>query len=334
MFTELSNRDFIKELSILLVQDFVRENWLAKIGRTYTGIMDGDNAGIASKGSFKDAVEASCDPEWTDPDTFATQKWSLGKFMIPKKFCYDNILPEIRRHQSLYNLSEDEAARTWMTSYLENAFAEAVIAKGFFASKNSGDYTTAGFGGIDGILTQMKNYVAGGEADTDQVTAISTNTKAWLKTGTNAIDVIENVIDDAPASVKGSDDAILIVNQTFFDCLSYCLRIAKGINIESQYSDTFKGLKTATYGGYELVIIPQLDAVMAQMVSGDAWYGKAGVVIFTNKSNLLFGTSSTEEAGVADVAISEDFKSQSTLALVKFSLGAVVADPKGFQIAY
>lgn len=331
MFQELG-KDFIKELSVLLAKDFAKDNWLNAIGKAYTGIINGDNVGIMSTGNFKDAQIAGCDPEWGTPNDPSTETWSLNNFMIAKKFCYDSLIPELKRYQALYELSSNDAAKAWITAYLEKAFAESVLAHGFF-----GDVTAdagSGIEGMNGIVTQMLNYVSDGKADASQVTAITTNTKAYLKTGTNAVDTVEALIDDAPAAVKASKDAIIIMNQAMYDALAYNLKINKGIYIESQWSALFGGLKETTYNGYKLVVIPELDGIMAQLPSTSPLYGKSGLAIFTTTDNLLFGTTSDEEVGVSKVQIEDNFAMQATLALVKYSLGAVVADAKGFQIAY
>lgn len=326
-------KDFIKELSILLAKDFSREDWLAKIGKVYTGIMSGDNIGILSQGSFKDAVIASCNPNWGEADDMASQKWDLNTFGVYKSFCYDNLLPELKRAQKLYDLTSNEAAMKWISDYVEKAFVESVVAKAFFASKEAGDYTTAGFDGINGLFTLAQNFVAGGQADANQITPITTNTKAALKAGTTAVDIIETLIDDAPADVKGDENAVIIMNQTMYDAMAYNLKINKGIYIESQWSALFNGLKETTYNGYKLVVIPTLDKIMGQMVSGDKFYGKAGIAMFTTTDNILFGTTSDDEAGVANVDVFEDKTSQDTKAVVKYSLGAAIADPKMFQLA-
>lgn len=325
---------FIKELSILLAKDFSKDTFLNAIGKMYTGILPGDKVGIMSQGSFTDAVIASCNPTFKTPKSIAKETWSLNNFGVYLEFCFDDLLPELKRNQQLYNLTENEAANAWMTSYVEKAVVESVIAKGFMASTNSSDNVTVGLDGIDGVLTQMLKYVSGGQADATQVVPIATNSKAWGKTGTNAVDVIEELIEAAPASVKASDNAVIIMTQAMWDCVAYDLKLNKGIYIETQWNVLFGGLKETTYNGYKVVVIPALDGIITQLQSGDAWYQKPLIAMMTTTDNLLFGSQSDDEAGIANLDIFNDKKSQTTNVVATYSLGAVVADPKGFSLAY
>lgn len=332
MFT--FDNSFIKELSILLAKDFSRDNFLNAIGKMYTGILNGDKVGIMTQGSFTDSVIASCNPEFTSPSSPEQETWSLNNFGIYKEFCFDNLLPELKRAQALYDLTQNEAANVWMTEYVEKALVESVIAKAFMASTEAGDNVTAGLDGMNGILTQMLAYVANGKADAAQVVPVATNTRAWGKTGTNAVDVIENLIEAAPAEVKASNNAIIIMTQAMYDCMAYDLKINKGIYVESGWSALFGGLKETTYNGYKLVVIPELDGIITKLQSGDKWYQKPLLAVMTTTDNLLFGSQSSDEAGIAELDIFNDKKTQTTNVIAKYSLGAVVADPKGFSIAY
>lgn len=328
------SQDFIKELSIYLAKDFNKETFLNKIGKTYTGILNGDKVGIFSQGSFMDAVVASCNPTFSAPKNIAQQTWSLGNFGIYKEWCFDDLNAELKRNQKLYDLESNEAAQKWITEYMEKAFVESIIAKAFLASTDPSANVTSGLNGINGILPQMINYVSGGLADGSQVVPISTNSKAWGKTGTNAVDILETLIDAAPASVKASANAEIIMTQAMYDAVAYDLKLNKGIYVESQWEALFGGLRETTYNGYKVVVVPALDGIIEQLQSGDQFYGKPLIAIMTTSDNLLFGSSSDEEAGVADVDVFDDKKTQTTNAKVNYSLGAVVADPKGFSIAY
>lgn len=326
--------NFIKELSILLAKDFSNDTFLNSIGKMYTGILNGDKVGIMSQGSFTDAVIASCNPDFKAPKSIAKETWSLNNFGVYLSFCFDDLLPELKRNQQLYDLTENEAANAWMTSYVEKAVVESVVAKAFMASTDSSDNVTVGLDGIDGILTQMLGYVSGGQADASQVVSIATNSKAWGKTGTNAVDTIEELIEAAPADVKASDNAVIIMTQAMYDCIAYDLKLNKGIYIETQWSTLFGGLKETTYNGYRVVVIPALDGIITKLQSGDAWYQKPLIAVMTTTDNLLFGSQSDDEAGIADLDIFNDKNTQTTKVIAKYSLGAVVADPKGFAIAY
>ena len=330
MFEEL-NEYFALQLSKLLARELDNTDYLAQIGSVYSGVMSGDKVGILSRGTFKNAIAASCNPAWTEATTPTQDTWALANFMIPASFCYDNFIAEIKRYQQLYTLDGNSAAQKWVTDYMKNAFNESVIAKGLFGSTVSGDYTSVGFGGINGILTLALNAIAGGASA--RQTTIATNTNAALRTGTTALDALTSMIADAPIDVKASKNAVIIMNQAFYDALAINLINNKGFNIESQWTALSTGLKIATIWNYKVVIVPMMDRVMASMVSGDKFFGKAGVALFTSTDNILFGSSSNEVAGVGNVDVFDDKPNQMTKAIVKYSLGALIADETQFQLA-
>lgn len=333
MFEEIG-KDFAVELSTLLAEDFDRADYLAAIGNCYSGVLSGDKVGVVPNGVFGDAVVAQCNPAWGTPKALVNTTWVLGSFMIPKQYCYDTMASEIKRYEKLYELSTIDAAKKWISSQVESAFAASVVAKAFFGSTTTADYASAGFEGVNGIFTQCANYLGSGDADASQATVIGTNTKAWLKTGTNALEAIENMISDAPTDVKASENAVIVMNEGFYDALMFNLKVNKGVFIESQWSALFGGFKATTYNGYKLVVVPMMDKVLGAMATGDKFKDHPNMALFTTSDNLLFGASTNEQAGLGSVDIFDDKNTQTTKAIVKFSLGALVPNPKGFQLCY
>lgn len=325
---------YIKELSQLLAKDFSREDWLAKVGRMSTGVITGDKVGLIPQGSFKNVVAASCNPTYTSINNPAKTTWTVKDFGIYKELCYDNVLAELKRNQKLYNLADNEAVRVTMLEFVEKAMVESVVAHAFLGNSDASENVTTGLGDIDGVFAQAINAVAGGTADATQVYAIPTNSKAYGKTGTNAIEILENLIDAAPAAVKGSDKAIIICTQALYDCVRYDLTVNKGFYIQDQLNMLFGGMRETTYNGYRLVVMPELDNIIGQLQSGDQFYNKPLLALFTTSDNLAFGSSSDEEAGIKSVELWNDPRTKTTLVSAVYSLGAILVDPKGFSIAY
>lgn len=328
------DKDFVAELSKILAKTFDRTDYLAKISKTYTGVLSGDKVGIRSVSSFQDVGVASCNPNYTSINSGSAATWDLANLGLYKYLCFDDLDAEMKRAQKLYDLESNEAAMFVMKDFAERALTEALIARSFFASKTAADNVTPGLDQINGFLTQMLAQVSGGTADASQVVPISTNSKAWGKTGTNAVEVLENLIDAAPASVKNSDNAVIITTQALWDCVAYDLKINKGLYIESQWTALFGGLKETTYGGYRVVVVPALDNIINQLQSGDVWYNKPLIGIFTSVDNLFIGSSSNEAKGIDSVDIFNDKTAQVTRLVANFSLGALVPDPKGWALAY
>lgn len=333
MYFEFDNT-FIKELSQLLAKDFSREDWLRAIGTMSTGVITGDKIGILPQGSFKDVVKAGCKPTYTPFGSPVKDSWLIKNFGIYKEMCYDDLEPEVTRGMKLYDLASDESARFIMTQFVERAVVESVIARAFFANSDTSKNTTTGLDEIDGLFVQAINLVAGGEADSDQIVPIATNSKAYAKTGTNAIDILESVIEAAPAEVKGSDKAVIIVTQALYDALRYNLTVNKGFYVSEQLEYLFNGMRKGTYNGYELIVMPALDSIILNLQSGDQFYQKPLLAFMSTKDNIRFGSSSDEEAGIADLDIFNDRSAKTTKINAVFSLGVAIADPKSFVMAY
>ena len=327
-------KDFAVELSTILAQDFDRADYLGAIGTCYGGVLSGDKVAVINNGSFADSVVAGCNPAWGTPAGSTDATWELGNFMIAKQYCYDTMVPEIKRFEKLYELSTVEAAKKWISAQMESAFAQSVIARGFFGSTKAADYTTAGFVGSQGLFTDALNAITAGTADATQETAIATNTKAWLKTDMNAVNTLESLISDADADIKASPNAVIVINSDFWDAVGYNLKVNKGINIESQWTALFGGLKETTYEGYKVIVVPAIDAINKKMVTGDLFFGHPNIALFTTQDNMLFASASDERAGIGTVKVFDDDNTQTTRALVKYSLGAMIPNKKKFQLAY
>lgn len=332
MFT--FDETFIKEISQLLAKDFSKETWLSAVGKMQTGVITGDKIAILPSGSFKNVVAASCNPTYTSLDNPAKTAWTIKEFGIYKELCYDNILAELKRNQKLYDLTENEAVRVTLLNFIEQSMVESVVAHAFLGNSDASENETTGLGDIDGVFAQAINAISGGTADGSQAVAIQTNSKSWAKTGTNAISVLEDLIESAPATVKGSDRAIIICTQALYDAVRYDLTINKGFFIQDQLNYLFGGMRETTYNGYRLVVMPELDNIIGQLQSGDQFYQKPLLALMTTTDNLMFGSSSDEEAGIKSVDFFYDRRTKTVLASAVYGLGVMLVDPKAFSIAY
>lgn len=319
---------FENKLSTILSEGFIDENYLAQVGRLYNGVQNGDLVGVGLNGSFKDAVKANCDPTWNEGDLLDQNTWSLANIAIYKKFCSESLEAELKRNQPIDGIEGNGPVERLISDNLAKAFNESVIAQGFFGDVDS---TTDGVSAIDGILTKVVDYTG---TRAGQRTTVTNQSKADMNTGTTAIDYMESLIDDAPLALKGQTDQIIVMTDAMARAISYNMKVNKGIYINEQWSAILGGMKVGEYSGIKVVVIPTLDAVIAQLGATDTFYQKPYVALYTTESNLMFGTANGATAGVADVKIKDDFVSQNTYAMVKYSLGVAVPNANLFQILY
>ena len=315
-----------KQLNVILSEGLASENFLAKVGTLYTGIQNGDLVGTNIAGSFADAATASCNPTWAEGDVMDTKTWSLANIAIYKKFCNETLASELKRNQPLDAIGSP--AEELIKAQLTESFIQSVVANGFLGYTGS---STAGLKSIDGIFTQMAVMAT---ADPTKKVEIATNTKAAMNAGVTAVDVLENLIDAGSAKLHAASDQILVMTDAMWRAVSYNLKVNKGVYVENQWKALFGGVKETEYDGIPVIVIPTLDGIIANMGADDLFYKKPYLAAYTTKSNILFGSQNTVEAGLADVKVQEDFAAQDTKALVKYSLGAVVANPAYFVLAY
>lgn len=320
------------ELAKYIYDAYIKENGIGEIATLFTGVSTGDDVNVFANGSFTEVGDAGCNPEFTDADVANGKKWTLGNYGVYKKWCEDKLEKELLRNQKLYDLTENEAFMQYVAEYLEQAYNEALVARTLFQSSTSSDYVTAGLSGAsDGLLIQADKLVSNGDAEAEQKVTITTNTKAGLRNGTAAIDVLYDVIDGFSADLQ--EDGYIMVNQKFFSDLAYVMRMNGNKWNETQYEEMKGGYKEYQFDGYRLIVNPYIDKILEQMKSGDKFYGKRAIIFASTKQSIGVATREGEDSSFkADVWFSKD--DNDVKAKVEFSTGAIIAVNRNFVVAY
>lgn len=325
-------KDFAVELASYIYDSFIKENGISEIATLFTGVSTGDDVNVFATGSFTEVGDAGCNPEFKDADVASGKKWTLGSYGTYRKWCEDKLEKELLRNQKLYDLTENEAFMQYVGEYLEQAFNESLVARTLFQSSGSSDYVTAGLSGTsDGLLIQGEKLIANGDADASQHVNIATNTKAGLRNGTTAIDVLYDVIDGFSADLQ--EDGYIMVNQKFYSDLAYCMRMNGNKWNETQYTEMKGGYKAYDFDGYKLIVNPYIDRILEQLQSGDKFYGKRAVIFASNVPSIGVATRESEDTTFkSDVWFSKD--DNDVKAKVEFNTGAVIAVNRNWVSAY
>lgn len=310
----------------VLTDGFYNEDYLAQVGRIYSNVVTGDLLATSLVGDFTSSVTPDCNPTWVAGDVAANKTWSIAPIAIYEKFCVDTLEAEYKRGQGVDGIEGNAPVEALITAKLTSAFKSTVLGNAFLGDVDS---TTNGINHIDGIFTQAVDVVG---TDPARRTQVATQTRAAFNTGVTAIDYMEQLIDDAPSTVKGADDQILVITDALAAAIRYNTVVNKGIYMDNQWTALFGGLKVGEYNGIKTVVVP-LANIVAKLGSSDLFYQKPYLALYTTESNIAFGTSNNAEAGVASVKIFDDMAAQDTKALVKFTLGAALASDR-MQILY
>lgn len=322
--------DKVKELVTYLAKDFIDNSGLSSIATMHDSVINGDKLAQLKQGGFEEVgIAEGCDPEYTSAEMADKKPWALGDYSMNKKWCVKDIEPELRRGKALYDLTDDEVFNQFVSDYITKSFVESIFARNFFGSTGS---TVNGLKNeTEGIMKQAMDLIANGDADASQAVAITTNTKAGLRNGTTAIDVLFDVVDAMGDDLKASPNKYVMVGENFYSDLAYCERMAKGCWNETQYEELSNGFKKTTFDGITLIINPLIDPILKKVDGTLA--GKRAVIFASAPEYIHVGSKGNEKEGYeANVWFNQDEKA--VKASLDFNTGALIGDNKLFVIAY
>ena len=310
--------NFERVLSTYLESD-VLENakYFNAIGTVMPDTVNGDVIVSLPKAGYLDAVKAGAAP--------TEKNWKLALAGIYVEWCADIFNKEITRMGNIYNLSADRAIAKFIKDYMTTAVANSALAVAFL-----GDTTSTLTGAIketDGIVKQSMTGVT-------HVDLAAKNVAGGLSTKGDAIGYMRKLVESASGALRQASDGVIIVTQALWDALADDTMVNFGINIDGQWTSLYNGLKETKWGGYNVVVIPGLDEAITATGDKGVLAGKPFYGLFTTKSNLEFGVAGNAQAGIADVNVGEDSRTQTTLASAKFAIGAAIVDNNMAVVLY
>ena len=226
---------------------------------------------------------------------------------------------------NIYNLSADRAIAKFIKDYMTTAVANSALAVAFL-----GDTTSQLTGAIketDGIVKQSMTGVK-------KVDLAGKNVAGGLSAKGDAIGYMRKLVESASGALRQASDGVIIVTQALWDALADDTMVNFGINIDGQWTSLYNGLKETKWGGYNVVVIPGLDEAITATGDKGVLVKKPFYGLFTTKSNLEFGVAGNAQAGIADVNVGEDSRTQTTLASAKFAIGAAIVDNNMAVVLY
>ena len=318
--------NFERVLSTYLESD-VLENaqYFNAIGTVIPDTVNGDVIVSLPKAGYLDAVKAGCKPTWVAGAAPTEKNWKLALAGIYVEWCADIFNKEITRMGNIYNLSADRAIAKFIKDYMTTAVANSALAVAFL-----GDTTSTLTGAIketDGIVKQSMTGVK-------HVDLEAKNVAGGLSTKGDAIGYMRKLVESASGALRQASDGVIIVTQALWDALADDTMVNFGINIDGQWTSLYNGLKETKWGGYNVVVIPGLDEAITATGDKGVLAGKPFYGLFTTKSNLEFGVAGNAQAGIADVNVGEDSRTQTTLASAKFAIGAAIVDNNMAVVLY
>lgn len=274
------------------------------------------------------SVEASCNPEYVEGAVPSDETWTVKEGIIAKKWCWTQFA-DFKRGSTVLDTDSIEVANETITNVMVDSFAKTI--SGLMLMGDTASNANPNFNLINGLFTQAQKKVAGGASA--RRTQISTNTKQALYSGKTAIEVLYALIDDAPAAVKANiNNSVIVVNDLLFRALRYNY-VNAGFHIDDQISTMLNGYRKYKFDGIDVVVVPQIDTVLASATSNDWYNGLAGLALLVDKGSALYATINSDS--LADGAVSKynDERTKETLVDIVYSVGVALASDN-FQIAY
>lgn len=321
--------EYAPKINEVISFGYFDENYLAKIGKVYQNIVKGDKVSRTISNGWKGAVADSCEREYLSTNLLADAEWDVANAFLGYKICYEDIEAEFKRANPVgEGILGNDPIEKLFTDQLTDNFNQSVLALSLFGTKGS---TTDGLGLIDGIFTQMMTLA---QTDSDRLTAFGTQTKAYARTNTNAVDAVLEMIDDASVELKGAKNRVIVMTDALWRAIQFNKRVAGGQVVTSDaYVDLIGGIKQYDFDGIPVLVSPIFDSIIAGMASGqDTLAGKPYFAALVNTDAIAFGSTGDREIGVGKVKLFNEDKENSTYGQISYSIGALVLDPKMFQI--
>lgn len=321
--------EYSPKINEVVTFGYFNEGYLAKIGKVYQNIIKGDKVSRTISMGWQGAVADSCEREYTETTLLADVEWDVANAFIGRKICYADIEAEFKRYNPVgEGILGNDPVEKLFTDQLTDSFNQSVLALSLFGTKGS---TTDGLGLLDGIFTQMMTLA---QTDSDRLTAFGTQTKAYARTNTNAVDAVLEMIDDASVELKGAKNRVIVMTDALWRAIQYNKRVAGGQVVTSDaYVDLIGGIRQYDFDGIPVLVSPIFDSIIAGMASGqDTLAGKPYFAALVNTDAIAFGSTGDREIGVGKVKLFNEDKENSTYGQISYSIGALVLDPKMFQI--
>lgn len=324
---ELIKQGFELTLADILRDGLLSNDFINSIFRHIPNRTTGDKI-YTIPGGAPTSVEAGCNPEFVEGAVPSDQTWTIKEGIIAKKWCWTQFA-DFKRGSNVLDTQSIEVANETITNVMVDSFAKTIA--GLMLLGDTATNANPKYKLINGLLTQAYKKVANGA--TERRTEITTNTKTALYTGRTTIDLLYNLVDDAPESVKANiNNSVLIVNDLLFRALRYNY-VALGFHIDDQLTTMLNGFRHYTFDGIDVIVVPQIDTVLASATVNDWYYQKAGIAMLVDKGSALYATINSDSLSEGAVNTYNDERTKETLVDVTYSIGVALASDN-FQIAY
>lgn len=341
----------IRDLRELIFRAVLDADKLGSLFNVMPSQKHGDKVGFIGEFGLVGKASQGCDPQYAQTVLAASEKvWDINAWEIAESLCYADLKGTLasvalKTKTSIADLTGTEYMDYVLEPRLELAVRKMLQRLAWFGDKAATNVSDGGVlaAGVDPAFFTVtdgvwKHIFAGVSANAINHTAIAANAKTTyaaqksdILTAGVATGIIDNMIMDAPMTLRQVSNQVIYLTQSMRDALDYDL-VHNNKGSELQWTALFDGITEATYKGITLRAMPIWDEIIrAYEGDGNSW-NKPHRAIYTIKDNLLLGLESESE--LAEVVVWFENKDKRNYIRAEDKLGTLIADENLIHVAY
>lgn len=361
----------VRDLSELIFLDVLEPGKLDQILDINLGVRNGQRVAIIHP--MPEVMEAmqGCNPDYNTTEIpTSEQVWVISGFGIYEKICANDIIGTIMKYMRDKGINSDDLTQDEFVTKILRPMLEEKIVEEIFRCAIFGDTTLTVYDSVtnstgklqpgkqaknwnfmDGIWKRLETGVANNQIKRVTISQNSAATfalqDAFVTTAGAAKGVLIGMKHKADMVLRTASDRQFVVTQSFADAIEYDILINNGTaNYHLEYTELFAGIKFTEILGEKVIVVPQLDAIIASSFENTTYPGVANYLphraIFYSLRNLKWGTESggydaTGKAippSFAELKVWYDEKTEETYFKVKDTMGTAIMDPRLVVVAY
>jgi hypothetical protein len=361
----------VRDLSELIFLNVLEPGKLDQILDINLGVRNGQRVAIIHP--MPEVMEAmqGCNPDYnTTQIPTSEQVWVISGFGIYERICANDIIGTIMKYMRDKGIDSDDLTQDEFTTKILRPMLEEKIVEEIFRIAIFGDTTLSVYDSVnnttgklqpgkqaknwnfmDGIWKRLEVGVANGQIKRviipENAAATYELQDAFITTAGAAKGVLINMKHKADMVLRTAQDRQFVVTQSFADAIEYDILINNGTaNYHLEYTELFAGIKVTEILGEKVLVVPQLDAIIASSFENITYPGAANYLphraIFYSLQNLKWATESggydaqgkSIPPRFAELKVWYDEKSEETYFKVKDTMGTAVSDPRLVVVAY
>ncbi len=349
-FTQITpDNGAVREISRLIFKDVLTAERIGNLLNVFRGVYNGDKLGIIGEFGLLGTANTGCSPTWGNDAMDTSEKtWDIGAWQIAEQLCWADVENTLVKYTlnngtDIADMTANDYLDEIVVPRLELAIMKMYLRLAFFGDKNATDVANGGvitnatdvpyFTLINGFFQQLFAGVTAGTTPRVTVTANSQATKAAQMAGivTEAVDVLDAMINNASPTLRQQSDQIIYVTQSFADGLEAQL-LKTYYGSELHWESLFDGIRETSYRGIRLRVLPQLDEIIQGYEGTATAYNAPHRAIYTTERNLALGVNGSDE--FASLRISFDESTLLNHIYATDKMGAMVLDESMAVIAY